>query len=100
MKRSKGDFEEMKIVLIGWMAINLLGFALMGIDKHKAIRGAYRIPEKTLFLTSLFGGSIGTWAGMYAFRHKTKHWYFVVGMPLIFFLHAGIFIMLYVKGVL
>ena len=55
----------------------------MGIDKSKAKRGAWRIPEKTLFLMSIIGGSIGTWLGMYAFHHKTKHWYFVVGMPLI-----------------
>jgi uncharacterized membrane protein YsdA (DUF1294 family) len=55
----------------------------MGIDKRRAIKGAWRIPEKTLFLFSLIGGSIGTWAGMYIFHHKTKHWYFVIGMPAI-----------------
>ena len=55
----------------------------MGIDKSKAKRRAWRIPEKTLFLLSIIGGSVGTWLGMYAFHHKTKHWYFVVGMPLI-----------------
>ena len=55
----------------------------MGLDKSKAKRHAWRIPERTLFLASLLGGSIGTWAGMYLFHHKTKHWYFVVGMPLI-----------------
>ena len=55
----------------------------MGIDKAKAIKGAWRIPEKTLFLFSIIGGSIGTWAGMYIFHHKTKHWYFVIGMPAI-----------------
>ena len=59
----------------------------MFIDKRKAIKHRYRIPEKTLFLVSLLGGSIGTLAGMYLFRHKTKHWYFVVGMPLICILH-------------
>ena len=62
---------------------NCVGFAAMGIDKSKAKRGAWRIPEKTLFLLSIIGGSVGTWLGMYAFHHKTKHWYFVVGMPLI-----------------
>jgi uncharacterized membrane protein YsdA (DUF1294 family) len=55
----------------------------MGIDKAKAKSHAWRIPEKTLFIASLIGGSVGTWAGMYFFRHKTKHWYFVIGMPLI-----------------
>ena len=63
--------------------VNAVGIAVMGLDKKKAIRNEWRIPEKTLFLVSLLGGSIGTWLGMYLFHHKTKHWYFVVGMPLI-----------------
>ena len=63
--------------------VNCVGFAAMGIDKSKAKRGAWRIPEKTLFLLSIIGGSVGTWLGMYVFHHKTKHWYFVIGMPLI-----------------
>lgn len=62
----------------------------MGIDKSKARRQAWRIPEKTLFLISLLGGSVGTWMGMYIFRHKTKHWYFVVGMPVILVLQLVI----------
>jgi len=81
----------MKLTLILYgIAMNLLGFALMGIDKRKAIRREYRISEKTLFMSSLLGGSIGTWAGMYVFHHKTKHWYFVWGMPLIFAVQVGI----------
>ena len=55
----------------------------MAVDKKRAIKQQWRIPEKTLFMCSLLGGSIGTWAGMYAFHHKTKHWYFVIGMPAI-----------------
>lgn len=63
------------------LVMNLLAFALMGIDKVKAKRGAWRIPEKTLFLvTALFGGLGGT-LGMIFFRHKTKHWYFKLGFP-------------------
>ena len=70
--------------ILGYLVIvNIAGLAVMGIDKAKAIKGAWRIPEKTLFLFSLIGGSIGTWAGMYLFHHKTKHWYFVIGMPAI-----------------
>ena len=65
------------------LVMNLIGFALMGADKRRAKRHAWRIPEKTLFLAAILGGSLGTWTGMYAFRHKTKHWYFVVGMPVI-----------------
>lgn len=64
--------------------INTIGFFLMGIDKWKARNKQWRVAEKTFFAVSLLGGSLGTWIGMYVFRHKTKHWYFVVGMPLIF----------------
>ena len=67
--------------------MNLLGFCLMGMDKSKAKRGAWRIPEKTLFGAAFFGGSIGSILGMQMFRHKTKHWYFVTGMPAILLLH-------------
>lgn len=70
--------------LYGYLAaMNLLAFALMGIDKGKARRGAWRIPEKTLFLSAILGGSAGAILGMRCFRHKTKHNRFVWGMPLI-----------------
>ena len=65
--------------------MNLLAFALMGIDKRRARKGRWRIPERTLFLAALLGGSVGAIAGMWTFHHKTKHWYFVYGMPLILF---------------
>lgn len=71
------------IVGIYLVIVNIAGVCVMGVDKKRAIRHAWRIPEKMLFLVSLIGGSIGIWAGMYLFRHKTKHWYFVIGMPLI-----------------
>ena len=72
------------------IGMNLLGILVMGMDKSRAKRHAWRIPEKVLFGVSLLGGSVGTWAGMYLFRHKTKHWYFVIGMPLIFFVQAAL----------
>ena len=63
------------------LVMNLLSFAMMGIDKMKARRGSWRIPEKMIFLvTALFGGLGGT-LGMKVFRHKTKHWYFKWGFP-------------------
>ena len=62
---------------------NLLAFALMGLDKRRARRGAWRVPEKVLFLCAAAGGSIGAIAGMFAFRHKTKHLRFVLGLPVI-----------------
>lgn len=82
------------LVVVYVILMNLLGFFIMGEDKRRARKKLWRIPEKTLFLCSLLGGSIGTWAGMYAFRHKTKHWYFVLGMPLILFLQVGILVYL------
>lgn len=63
--------------------INIAGFAAMGIDKSRARRNAWRIPEARLFLIALLGGSIGSVIGMHFFRHKTRHWYFVWGMPAI-----------------
>ena len=72
-----------KMVLLYLLIINALGFLLMLIDKWKAKKNHWRIPEATLFLAALIGGSIGSMAGMYLFRHKTKHIKFIVGMPLI-----------------
>ena len=71
------------ILLIWVLAWTLIAFALMGIDKWKAKHDSWRIPEKTLFLSAILGGSVGALAGMYLFRHKTKHLSFTVGMPLI-----------------
>lgn len=70
------------------LIVNLLGFAAMGIDKHKAKAGSYRIPEATLFILALIGGSIGSTIGMFFFRHKTRHWYFLVFMPAILILQV------------
>lgn len=79
---------KMMVLVIYLLIMNVLGVVVMFTDKHKARKHAYRVPEKTLFLVSLLGGSLGTWAGMYMFRHKTKHWYFVIGMPFVFVLHV------------
>lgn len=71
------------ILIIYLVVINIVGFIIMGVDKRKAINGAWRIPEKTFFIISAVGGSVGSLLGMFIFRHKTKHWYFVVFIPLI-----------------
>ena len=74
----------MKTLLFGYLAaINVLGFSLMGIDKWKARRQYWRVPEKTLFLIALLGGSIGSLIGMYLFRHKTRKFRFSIGLPVI-----------------
>lgn len=72
-----------KLIFLYLLTINAAGFLLMLIDKIKAKKNLWRIPEKTLFLTAIFGGSIGSLAGMYLFRHKTQHSTFTLGMPLI-----------------
>ena len=82
-------------VLLVWLAvINLLTFIVYGADKRRARKGKWRVPEKTLFLLPLLGGSIGALLGMRVFHHKTKHWYFVVGMPLILVCQAALAIYL------
>ena len=65
------------------IAVNVLAFVLMGIDKRRAKQNAWRIPEKTLFLPAILGGALGGVAGMRLFHHKTRHWYFAVFFPLI-----------------
>ena len=85
-------------VLLVWLAvINLVTFAIYGIDKAKAKRGAWRVTEKTLFLLPLLGGSLGALLGMRVFHHKTKHWYFVWGIPLILLAQIALAVWLYVK---
>ena len=79
------------IGLIYLVGINLAGFIIMGVDKKRAIRGAWRISEASLFFTALLGGSLGCILGMQHFRHKTKHWYFKYGMPAILVVQVLLF---------
>ena len=68
----------------------------MGIDKRKAIKRTFRIPEATLFIVALIGGSIGSILGMQVFRHKTRHWYFAFGMPAILVVQIVLLVLLLV----
>ena len=71
-------------LLIYLAAVNVLAFAVYGWDKARSkVRGARRVPEKTLFLLALLGGSVGAILGMRVWRHKTRHWYFKYGLPAI-----------------
>ena len=81
------------LVLYG-IIVNVAGFAAMGIDKGRARRKVWRIPESTLFLIALIGGSIGSLLGMYGFRHKTRHWSFTWGMPAIPILQTALILYL------
>ena len=76
------------ILLIYLLVMNLVGFLVMGIDKYKAKKRAFRIPEATLFTIAIIGGSIGSILGMFTFRHKTRHWYFLYGLPAILILQV------------
>ena len=71
----------------------------MALDKYKAQKGYWRIPENTLFLVALLGGGIGTLFGMYKFRHKTKKMKFIIGFPVILILEIILIIYLMIKGV-
>ena len=73
----------MQNMIIYFIVINIIGFFIMWLDKRKAIKGSWRIPEKTLFIITALGGGIGTIAGMYTFRHKTQKIQFVIGFPVI-----------------
>lgn len=70
--------------------VNAAALALMLVDKQKARRGVWRIPEATLLGIAVFGGSIGAIAGMYLFRHKTRHLKFSLGLPLILAVQIGL----------
>ena len=82
------------ILLIYIVVINVIGFFIMGDDKKRAIRGAWRISEASLFGVAFIGGSLGSIIGMQHFRHKTKHWYFQYGMPVILLLQIALAIYL------
>lgn len=82
----------MQYFLIYLAVINVIGFAIMGIDKQKSKRGRFRISEKALFFIALLGGSIGAKIGMELFRHKTHHKKFVYGIPAIIVLQLAAFV--------
>lgn len=86
MQFTQLNFNEiftMQNMIIYFIVINIIGFFIMWLDKRKAIKGSWRIPEKTLFIITALGGGIGTTAGMYTFRHKTQKIQFVIGFPVI-----------------
>ena len=83
--------ETVKVLYILYLiAFNMASFIMMGIDKNAAIKGNYRIPERTLMALAAFGGSLGAITGMLVFRHKTKHKKFVIGVPLLMVFNAAI----------
>ena len=90
----------MKWILLLLAAVNLLAFVLYGVDKLKAKKGAWRIPEATLLLVAFLGGSVGALLGMEVFRHKTKHAKFRILVPLFLILHIAMAVYMVKRGLL
>ncbi|MBC8569725.1 DUF1294 domain-containing protein [Zongyangia hominis] len=83
-------------MLYFWTAVgvmNLIAFFVCGWDKRAARKHRRRTPEKTLFLLAALGGSVGLYVGMLLFRHKTRHWYFMAGVPLIILAQAALLVL-------
>ena len=87
----------LKFILLYLLLINALGFLLMLVDKFKAKKNLWRIPEATLMTVAALGGSIGSLLGMYTVRHKTKHVKFTVGIPAILILQIAAVVYLFYK---
>ncbi len=85
------------IVLAFIFIMSVVGFISMAADKQKAKKGKWRTPEATLFIIALLGGALGSVIGMQVFRHKTKHWYFALFMPLILVAQIALVAFLFVK---
>lgn len=80
----------MNLFLVSLLIINAIGFFLMLSDKRRARKNLWRIPERTLLTVAALGGSLGCLAGMYAFRHKTRHPKFTIGIPAILLLQTAL----------
>lgn len=80
----------MNLFLVSLLIINAIGFFLMLLDKRRARKNLWRIPERTLLTVAALGGSLGCLAGMYAFRHKTRHPKFTIGIPAILLLQTAL----------
>lgn len=86
-----------KLILLYLLIINAIGFVLMLVDKHKARKNLWRIPESTLMTAAALGGSIGCLLGMYTVRHKTRHLKFTLGIPLILAAQTALALFLLLK---
>lgn len=92
------DIFTIKNLIIYLITINIIGFLVMYIDKQKAKKGTWRIKEMTILVITILGGGVGTIAGMYTFRHKTKKLKFTVGLPTILIAEIALAIYFVMKG--
>ena len=100
MGQKEGDpmSKELWQMAALWLCLaNAAAFCLMGADKRRARRGRWRISEKALFLPALLGGALGGVLGMQVFHHKTRHWYFSLGFPLLLLLQGAGLVWLWLK---
>ncbi|MFS0636360.1 DUF1294 domain-containing protein [Mesobacillus foraminis] len=84
--------EGLYVWILAMLLLNGYGFYLMGSDKNRAVKGRYRISEKTLWLTALFGAAAGMTIGMQVFRHKTRHLQFRLGLPALAVINIAVFV--------
>ena len=84
----------MKLLILYFVIISIITFLLMYIDKNRAIKNQWRIPESTLINLSILGGGIGTYMGMYIFRHKTRHPKFTIFIPITIILNLFLYYIL------
>ena len=87
----------MKLLSCYLLLMNAIGILLMLIDKQKARKNHWRIPEATLMTIAAFGGSLGCIGGMYAFRHKTKHLKFTLGLPILLAIQIMVFVICFLR---
>ncbi len=99
-RRFDMDSRVLLYFIVYLIVVNVLAFILYGMDKSRARSGQWRISEKTLIGIAVIGGSVGAIIGMYAFRHKTRHWYFRYGLPVILILQVAALLYLRGKGIL
>ncbi len=92
--------KDLQIIFVFYLvAINVVTFFVYGIDKWKAKRSKWRIPEATLLCLAIIGGSIGAWLGMKAWHHKTQHKKFKYGIPLILIIQVALLMYCWKYGV-
>ncbi len=92
MAFSNKGMQHLTILLVAFLVMNISGLLIMGEDKKRAKKHQYRISERTLWLVALFGGAVGTTAGMQLYRHKTKHLSFKFGFPFLAVIELVLFI--------
>lgn len=91
---ARKEDRSLSVLIVYYVIMQPIGFYIMGLDKRRAQKGEWRIPEKRLWLFAWIGAGLGLWAGMHYFRHKTKHPSFRIGFPFLTVVHIILFVFL------